>query len=205
MSHLYTIYPSALFTWTRTAEWMEAVRRSLELRLASGGGHTGWSAAWIVCFRARLRQGGEAGEAIGRLFSQSTNLNLLDTHPTLDGGAIFQIDGNFGAAAGIAEMLLQSHDGEISLLPALPAAWSAGSYRGLRARGGLTIGVEWKQGQAVAAQLDATQSGEFVLRPPAGQSVRELRQRGRAIAFEKLSEGRARVKLAAGSSSLVVF
>ena len=205
MSHLYTLHPSPLFTWTRTPEWMEAVRRSLDLRLKSGGVHTGWSAAWIVCFRARLRQGSEAGGALSRLFAQSTNLNLLDTHPTGDGGAIFQIDGNFGATAGIAEMLLQSHDGEISFLPALPPEWSAGAYRGLRARGGLTVGVEWRKGQAVSAQLDAGQSGEFILRPPAGQSVREVRQAGRALAFEKLSEGRTRVKLAAGSSTVVAF
>ncbi len=205
MSHLYTLHPSPLFTWTRTPEWMEAARRSLDLRLASGGGHTGWSAAWIVCFRARLRQGSEAGEALSRLFAQSTNGNLLDTHPTGNGGAIFQIDGNFGATAGIAEMLLQSHDGEITFLPALPPAWSAGSYRGLRARGGLTVGVDWKQGKAVSARLDAARSGEFILRPPAGQSIRKLRQAGRAIAFEKLSEGRARVKLAAGSSTVVTL
>ncbi len=205
MSHLYTIYPSPLFTWTRTPEWLEAARRSLDLRLQSGGGHTGWSAAWIVCFRARLRQGGEAGAALSRLFAQSTNSNLFDTHPTGDGGAIFQIDGNFGATAGIAEMLLQSHDGEISFLPALPPAWSSGSYRGLRARGGLTVGLEWKQGQAVSAQLDAARDGEFVLRSPLGQTVHELRQAGRAIAFDTLSEGRARVKLAAGSSTAVAF
>jgi len=202
MSHLYTLYPSPLFTWTRTPEWMEAARRSLDLRLASGGGHTGWSAAWIVCFRARLRDGVQAGEAVARLLTQSTNINLLDMYA---GGQLFQIDGNFGATAGIAEMLLQSHDGEVSLLPALPPAWSAGSYRGLRARGGLTVGVEWKQGRAVSARLDAGPSGEFILRPPAGQAIRELRQGERAIAFEKLNEGRARVKVAAGSSTVVGF
>ena len=202
MSHLYTLYPSPLFTWTRTPEWMEAARRSLDLRLKSGGGHTGWSAAWIVCFRARLRDGVQAGEAVARLLTQSTNINLLDMYA---GGQLFQIDGNFGATAGIAEMLLQSHDGEVSLLPALPPAWSTGSYRGLRARGGLTVGVEWKQGRAVSARLDAGQNGEFILRPPAGQVIRELRQGERAIAFEKLSEGRARVKVAAGTSTVVGF
>ena len=202
MSHLYTLYPSPLFTWTRTPEWMEAARRSLDLRLKSGGGHTGWSAAWIVCFRARLRDGVQAGEAVARLLTQSTNINLLDMYA---GGQLFQIDGNFGATAGIAEMLLQSHDGEVSLLPALPTAWSAGSYRGLRASGGLTVGVEWKQGRGISARLDAGLDGEFVLRPPAGQAVRELRQGGRTIAFEKLSEGRARVKVAAGSSTVVGF
>jgi alpha-L-fucosidase 2 len=202
MSHLYTLYPSPLFTWTRTPEWMEAARRSLDFRLKSGGGHTGWSAAWIVCFRARLRDGVQAGEAVAKLLTQSTNVNLLDMYA---GGQLFQIDGNFGATAGIAEMLLQSHDGEVSLLPALAPGWSTGSYRGLRARGGLTVGVEWKQGRAASARLDAGPSGEFTLRPPVGQAICELRQGERAIVFEKLSEGRARVKLAAGSSTVVGF
>ena len=175
MSHLYGAYPSAVFNWKRTPEWMEAVRASLELRLKSGGGYTGWSAAWIVNLRARLRDGEKAGEAVSKLLTQSTHKNLFDTHPAGPGKYIFQIDGNFGGPAGIAEMLLQSHDGEVSLLPALPKEWTDGSFKGLRARGGLTVAVEWKDGKAVSAELVASLPGQSTLRPPKGQRISALR------------------------------
>jgi alpha-L-fucosidase 2 len=205
MSHLYTLYPSSLFTWPGTPDWMAAARQSLELRLKSGGGHTGWSAAWIICHRARLREPAKASEALSKLFEQSTHTNLFDTHPAGGGNFIFQIDGNFGATAGMAEMLLQSHDGEVTFLPALPAEWTSGSYRGLRARGGLTVGVSWKDQRAVSAQLDATHGAAFVLRPPAAQTIRAIRQDGKALKSESLGEGRVRVRLDAGSTTVIEF
>jgi len=205
LSHLYTLYPSPLFTWKQTPEWMEAARQSLEIRLKNGGGYTGWSAAWVVNLRARLRDGDKAGEAVSRLLTQSTRLNLLDTHPMGQGGFVFQIDGNFGGPAGIAEMLLQSHDGEITLLPALPSAWSEGSFSGLRARGGLTVSLDWTNGRAATAKLKASRTADFTLRPPKGQKIVSLRHGKQTLAVHQNADGTVTARLPAGTVTTVEF
>ncbi len=171
MSHMYSLYPGAEFTGRKNVEYWRACRRSLELRLAAGGAYTGWSRAWSIGFWARLEAGEEAWDGLVKLMLHSTGRNLFDTHPA-GRSSIFQIDGNFGAVAAMAEMLVQSHEGELHFLPALPGAWKDGEVKGLRARGNVEVDLRWRAGRAVEAVLRSGADGVVRVRAPKGQRVR---------------------------------
>ena len=165
MSHMYALHPSCQITLRGTPELAAAAKKSLEYRLAHGGGHTGWSRAWLVNFWARLEDAEEAYTHLQALLAKCTLTNLFDTHPP------FQIDGNFGGTSGIAEMLLQSHAAEIHLLPALPKAWSTGNASGLRVRGGFEVAMAWENGQLTEAHLHSTLGEDCTVRTVATVSV----------------------------------
>jgi alpha-L-fucosidase 2 len=158
MSHLYAFHPGSAVSKDKTPEIFEAVRKTLDYRLAHGGAGTGWSRAWLINCSARLLDGDMAHEHIQLLFKKSISKNLFDMHPP------FQIDGNFGYTAGLAEMLLQSHeDNLVRLMPALPTAWKSGHIYGLKARGGITIDMIWSENNLDKAVIKAKNSVKFDL------------------------------------------
>ncbi len=196
ISHLWALYPGDQIDIYRTPSLAAAARISLERRLGNGGGQTGWSRAWVMNYWARLGDGDQAYASLQVLLRNSTFPNLFDNHPvdafilrkgeaTQAEGHVFEIDGNFGGAAAIAEMLLQSQSGEVRLLPALPAAWPSGEFSGLRARGGCQVGLHWRDGEAVSGSIVASYDGPLRLRPPRGQEIAAINSGSRAIAIQQ--------------------
>ncbi len=182
MSHLLGLYPLAQIT-PATPELFEAAKKTIDNRLVHGGGHTGWSRAWIINFFARLHEGETAYEHVMALLRKSTKSNLFDNHPP------FQIDGNFGGTAGIAEMLLQSHlrdeNGDFyqDLLPALPSALSKGKISGIKGRGGFEISISWENSELVSVEVISVIGNKLNLRY-ADKTISENTTAGKTYFFK---------------------
>jgi alpha-L-fucosidase 2 len=187
ISHLFALFPEDQITPRRTPELAKAAHVTLDRRLGAGGGSTGWSRSWVACCLARLEDGDAAYASLQRLLGDSTRGNLFDVCGTKEDSP-FQIDGNLGGPTAMSEMLLQSHASGsnsemgrmrgvessvniVRLLPALPNAWANGSFRGLRARGGLEIDLEWKNGKATKATLRAHLELTHHIIAPGGQRI----------------------------------
>ena len=198
ISQLFALHPGDQITVHGTPQLARAARATIERRLAHGGGHTGWSRAWIINFWARLQDGQQAHANYQALLAKSTLPNLWDLHPP------FQIDGNFGGTAGVAEMLLQSHDDAVHLLPATPRAWSDGRFTGLRARGGITVDAAWSGGKLTTATLRPSRAGTRRIRVPASTSIEAIRSGDRVVSFRPLSDG-AELRLEPGLAYDVSF
>lgn len=170
ISHLFALHPGAQINMEETPELAMAARKSLDHRIANGGGHTGWSAAWLISQYARLQDGQKAKKSLNTVLTKSTSPNLFGQHPP------FQMDANFGTTAGIAEMLIQSHAGLIHLLPALPTEWPTGEVKGLRARNGFELDIKWEDGELTDVVVHSDAGKECRLRYKAQLQTLEIKK-----------------------------
>ncbi|HEV2578101.1 MAG TPA: glycoside hydrolase family 95 protein [Acidobacteriaceae bacterium] len=218
ISHLFGLFPEDQITVQGTPELAHAARLVLDKRLAAGGGSTGWSRAWIINCMARLGDGDACYENILALLRDSTRGNLFDVCGVKENSP-FQIDGNLGAPNAFIEMLLQSHAETpltppqtstqsphiIRLLPALPKAWPNGSFRGLRARGGVEIDLEWSDGRAMEATLRSTIGGTLHIATPQGQKASAVLRNGKHIQAQSTSDGLLTLKADPGTTHILRF
>jgi len=188
ISHLCPLYPGTLIG-TGTEEWMTAAGKTLDLR---GNNTTGWAMAHRMNCRARLRQGNKALEVYQKFIRERTTPNLWTLHPP------FQIDGNLGTMAGVVEMLLQSHQGYIDVLPALPESWHTGSFSGLVARGNFVVSAEWKDGRATRITVTAHKGGECRLAYPEIGKANVTDAAGAPVAASKESDDQIRFNTTSG-------
>ena len=178
ISHLFAVHPGAQINMLQTPELATAAGKSMDYRIAHGGGHTGWSSAWLIIQYARLLRGEQAKGSLDTVLRRCVMPNLFTQHPP------FQMDANFGTTAGIAEMLLQSHVYDsgtyvLQLLPALPAAWPDGEFTGLKARGGFEVSARWQAGRMVELRVKSLLGNDF-----------SVWYDGDYIASEKISRGK---------------
>ena len=164
-SQLFALYPAGLISPLRTPKLADAARATLVRRIIHGGGHTGYSSAWVTNMWARLFDGRMVYESLMRLLSHYTNPNMTESKPAL------QLEANFGGTAAIAEALMQSCGGEINLLPALPDEWNNGHVCGLRAKGGFTADIYWTANKLTRAEISSELGGELRLRANCAVSV----------------------------------
>jgi alpha-L-fucosidase 2 len=165
VSHLFALHPGSDISAWKTPDLFNACKETLKRR---GDGGTGWSRTWKICFWARLLDGDHAYQLLQNDLSYTTERGFTDiggTYPNmLNACPPYQIDGNFGVVEGISEMLLQSHLGEIHLLPALPSAWRSGSISGIKARGGYTVSIQWGNNHLQTASLKCDKDNVCILR-----------------------------------------
>jgi len=159
LSHLYGVYPSDIFTEETYSKQFSAAKKSLEFRLAAGGGYTGWSRAWVACLYARFGDAEKVYENITEMIKEFATISLLDLHPP----RIFQIDGNLGAVAAIIESAAQFTNGKLHLLKALPNEWKTGKITNLCVPGGHTVNIVWKNGEVLSADVTFGESNELAL------------------------------------------
>ncbi|MGQ8366206.1 glycoside hydrolase family 95 protein [Glaciecola sp. 1036] len=189
VSQLYALHPGNQISPSKTPALAEAAKTTLNAR---GDGGTGWSKAWKINFWARLLDGNRAHKLLKEQFSHSTLKNLWDNHPP------FQIDGNFGAVSGMTEMLLQSHQGSLSLLPALPEAWEKGSVNGLRARGNFDVSLSWNDHSLVEASIKSGVDNVVSVSNTAFNTPIKVLSKGKPVPFSKIGEFEIRFNSMAG-------